>query len=143
MVSGGVHGDGDQAAEGLPGDAFRCPDKSVNFSFILCYDISRFGRLDNDEAGYWRHEFRKHGVEVVYAVENLQGDDTDDLIVSTKQWLAREYSRKIGEYVCRNIISRSGDARERARAFNIGGWRRSATTPLPRQGRQAGTASCG
>ncbi len=94
--------------------------KSLNFSYIICYDISRFGRLDNDEAGYWRHEFRKHGVEVVYAVENLQGDDTDDLIVSTKQWLAREYSRKIGEYVCRNIVSRSGDAKERARAFNIG-----------------------
>jgi len=34
----------------------------------------------------------------------LQGDDTDDLIVSTKQWLAREYSRKIGEYVCRTLF---------------------------------------
>ncbi len=73
--------------------------KSINFNHILCYDISRFGRLDNDEAGYYRHEFRKHGIEVVYVKENLQGDDTDDLIVSTKQWLAREYSRKIGEYV--------------------------------------------
>ncbi|HHN45933.1 MAG TPA: hypothetical protein ENN09_00700, partial [Planctomycetes bacterium] len=82
--------------------------------------IFAFGRLDNDEAGYYRHEFRKHGVEVVYVVENLQGDDTDDLIVSTKQWLAREYSRKIGEYVCRNIVSRSGDAKAKAQAFNIG-----------------------
>ena len=94
--------------------------KNVNFNYILCYDISRFGRLDNDEAGYYRHEFRKHGVEVIYVVENLQGDDTDDLIVSTKQWLAREYSRKIGEYVCRNIVSRSGNAKAKARAFNIG-----------------------
>ncbi len=94
--------------------------RSINFSFVLCYDISRFGRLDNDEAGYYRHELRRHGVEVVYAVENLQGDDTDDLIVSTKQWLAREYSRKISEYVCRNIVSRSGDAKSKARAFNIG-----------------------
>ena len=95
-------------------------NKTINFNHILCYDISRFGRLDNDEAGYYRHEFRRHGVEVVYVVENLQGDDTDDLIVSTKQWLAREYSRKIGEYVCRNIVSRSGDAKAKARAFNIG-----------------------
>ncbi|TET34875.1 MAG: recombinase family protein [Planctomycetota bacterium] len=94
--------------------------KNVNFSYILCYDISRFGRLDNDEAGYYRHEFRKHGVEIIYVTENLQGDDTDDLIVSTKQWLAREYSRKIGEYVCRNIVSRAGDAKDKARAFNIG-----------------------
>ncbi|MHC4740342.1 MAG: recombinase family protein [Planctomycetota bacterium] len=94
--------------------------KSINFSHILCYDISRFGRLDNDEAGYYRHEFCKHGVEIVYVAENLKGDDTDDLIVSTKQWLAREYSRKIGEYVCRNIVSRAGDAREKARTFNIG-----------------------
>jgi DNA invertase Pin-like site-specific DNA recombinase len=94
--------------------------KSINFNYILCYDISRFGRLDNDEAGYYRHEFRKHGVEIIYVVENLQGDDTDDLIVSTKQWLAREYSRKIGEYVCRNIVSRSGNAKAKAQAFNIG-----------------------
>jgi DNA invertase Pin-like site-specific DNA recombinase len=94
--------------------------QNVNFNYILCYDISRFGRLDNDEAGYYRHEFRKHGVEVVYVSENLQGDDTDDLIVSTKQWLAREYSRKIGEYVCRNIVSRTGEAKDKARAFNIG-----------------------
>lgn len=94
--------------------------KAINFNYILCYDISRFGRLDNDEAGYYRHEFRKYGVEVIYVTENLQGDDTDDLIVSTKQWLAREYSRKIGEYVCRNIVSRAGNAKDKARAFNIG-----------------------
>ena len=94
--------------------------KEINFNYILCYDISRFGRLDNDEAGYYRHEFRKYGVEVIYVTENLQGDDTDDLIVSTKQWLAREYSRKIGEYVCRNIVSRAGNAKDKARAFNIG-----------------------
>jgi len=94
--------------------------KALNFKYVICYDISRFGRLDNDEAGYYRHEFRKAGVDIIYAVENLQGDDTDDLIVSTKQWLAREYSRKIGEYVCRNIVSRTGDAHAKARAFNIG-----------------------
>ena len=95
-------------------------NKTLNFKYVLCYDISRFGRLDNDEAGYYRHRFRQCGIEVVYIQENLQGDDTDDLIVSTKQWLAREYSRKIADYVARNIITRSQKAAMAKRAFSIG-----------------------
>lgn len=34
------------------------------FDVIVVYDVKRFGRVDNDEAGYYRHVLRNHGVEV-------------------------------------------------------------------------------
>src|SRR5262245_40061156 len=57
-----------------------------DFRFVLCYDVKRFSRGDNDEAGYYRHILRKKGVDVVYASENFSGDDTDDLLRPVKQW---------------------------------------------------------
>jgi len=37
-----------------------------DFDIIVVYDVKRFGRIDNDEAGYYRHLLRTHGVEVLY-----------------------------------------------------------------------------
>jgi DNA invertase Pin-like site-specific DNA recombinase len=34
------------------------------FGVIACYDVKRFARVDNDEAGYYRHLLRIGGVEV-------------------------------------------------------------------------------
>ncbi len=61
-----------------------------DFTLIVCYDVKRFGRVDNDEAGYYRHLLRQHGVQVRYASENFAGDGTDDLMRPVKQWQARE-----------------------------------------------------
>ena len=36
------------------------------FDLIIVYDVKRFGRIDNDEAGFYRHRLRTHGVEVRY-----------------------------------------------------------------------------
>ena len=47
-------------------------------SHVLCYDVKRFGRLDNDETGYFRHLLRQAGVEVIYVSGNFSGDDTDE-----------------------------------------------------------------
>ena len=63
------------------------------FSYVIVYDVKRFGRLDNDEAGYYRHILRTHGVEVLYVGENFSGDATDDLLRPVKQWPAREESK--------------------------------------------------
>ena len=41
------------------------------FDLIIVYDVKRFGRVDNDEAGYYRHRLRTHGVEVRYVSENF------------------------------------------------------------------------
>jgi len=59
------------------------------FDLIVVYDVKRFGRIDNDEAGYYRHRLRTHGVEVRYVSENFNGDCTDDLLRPVKQWQAR------------------------------------------------------
>ena len=37
----------------------------ADFRHVLCYDVKRFSRGDNDEAGYYRHLLRKHKIEVV------------------------------------------------------------------------------
>jgi DNA invertase Pin-like site-specific DNA recombinase len=51
-----------------------------HFDKIIVYDVKRFGRVDNDEAGYYRHILKTHGVEVLYVTENFNGDTTDDLL---------------------------------------------------------------
>ena len=56
------------------------------FDLIVVYNVKRFGRVDNDEAGYYRHLLRTHGVEVRYVNENFNGDATDDLLGPVKQW---------------------------------------------------------
>ena len=76
------------------------------FQAILTWDVRRFSRGDNDEAGYYRFLLRQHGVEVVYISENFRGDDTDDLILGTKQWLARQESKDKSRDVIRGQLPR-------------------------------------
>ncbi len=52
----------------LVADAGR---RSCPFRYVIVYDVKRFGRVDNDEAGYYRHLLRSHGVEVIYVSENF------------------------------------------------------------------------
>ena len=59
---------------------------SRQFGIIIVYDVKRFGRIDNDEAGYYRHRLRLCGVEIRYVSENFNGDTTDDLLRPVKQW---------------------------------------------------------
>ena len=75
------------------------------FEAILVWDIRRFSLGDVDEAGYYRHLLRQHGVEVIYVAENLTGDDTDDLIIGTKQWLARQESKDKSKVTFRGMLS--------------------------------------
>lgn len=79
------------------------------FSFVIVYDVKRFGRLDNDEAGYYRHILRVHGVEVIYVSENFSGDSTDDLLRPVKQWQAREESKDLSKVTIRGLLSRIQD----------------------------------
>lgn len=77
-----------------------------DFDTILVWDIKRFSRGDNDEAGHYRYLLRQNGIEVVYISENLRGDDSDDLVLGTKQWLAREESKDKSRDVIRGQLSR-------------------------------------
>ncbi len=77
------------------------------FDIIVVYDVKRFGRIDNDEAGYYRHILRSHGVEVRYVSENFNGDYTDDLLRPVKQWQARQESRDLSKVTIRGLLSKS------------------------------------
>ncbi len=82
--------------------ASDCP-----FQYILVYDVKRFGRLDNDEAGYYRFQLRRAGVEVVYTSEGFSGDDSDDLLRPVKQWQARNESKDLSKVTIRGLLSRT------------------------------------
>jgi DNA invertase Pin-like site-specific DNA recombinase len=77
------------------------------FDTIMVYDVKRFGRIDNDEAGYYRHILRTNGVEVRYASENFNGDTTDDLLRPVKQWQARQESKDLSKVTIRGLLSKS------------------------------------
>lgn len=76
------------------------------FDKIVVYDVKRFGRTDNDEAGYYRHILRTNGVEVIYVSENFNGDVTDDLLRPVKQWQARQESKDLSKVTIRGLLSK-------------------------------------
>lgn len=88
------------------------------FQYVLVYDVSRFGRVDSDEAGYHRHLLRKSGVEVVYVAEGFTGTESDDLLRSFKQHNARQESIKTSRDTLRGQVT---NAR--------GGWWSGGTPP--------------
>ncbi len=81
--------------------------RSCDFGFVVVYDVKRFGRVDNDEAGYYRHILRTEGVEIIYVSENFTGDGTDDLLRPVKQWQAREESKDLAKVVIRGQLSKT------------------------------------
>jgi len=92
------------------------------FSRVIVYDVKRFGRIDNDEAGYYRHLLRSCGVEVMYASENFSGDSTDDLLRPVKQWQARQESKDLAKVTIRGLVSKATSATKRASEERSGGW---------------------
>ena len=95
---------GRQAFQQMIGDA---ESPTHRFDIIVVYDVKRFGRIDNDEAGYYRYILRTHGVEVRYVSENFNGDTTDDLLRPVKQWQARQESRDLSKVTIRGLLSKS------------------------------------
>ena len=82
---------------------------TCRFDYIVVYDVKRFGRVDNDEAGYYRHLLRINGVEVSYTSENFNGDSTDDLLRPVKQWQARQESKDLSKVTIRGLLSKVPD----------------------------------
>jgi DNA invertase Pin-like site-specific DNA recombinase len=83
--------------------------QSSNRSFdkIIVYDVKRFGRIDNDQAGYFRYILKTNNVELLYVTENFNGDTTDDLLRPVKQWLARQESKDLSKVTIRGLLSKS------------------------------------
>ena len=78
-----------------------------NFGVVIVYDVKRFGRIDNDEAGYYRHTLRTHSVEVRYVSEEFCGSGTDDLLRPVKQWQARQESKDLAKVAIRGLLSKA------------------------------------
>lgn len=91
---------------------------SQPFDVIIVYDVKRFGRIDNDEAGYYRHQLRTHGVDVRYVTENFNGNATDDLLRPVKQWQARQESKDLSKVTIRGLLSKMDDRN----GGSAGGW---------------------
>ncbi len=84
-------------------------DAACPFTAVLVYDVKRFGRLDNDETGYYRHILKQSGVDVVYVAEGFNGDDTDDLLRPVKQWQARQELKDLSKVTIRGLVSKADD----------------------------------
>ena len=97
-----------------------------DFASVVVYDVKRFGRLDNDEAGYYRHILRQNSVDVLYVAEGFSApgsesafSDTDDLLRPVKQWQARQESKDLSKVTIRGLLSKSE-----------GGWWMGGAPPL-------------
>src|SRR5436309_9657351 len=74
----------------------------VNFSSILVYDISRWGRFqDADESAYYEYVCRRAGVAVHYCAEQFENDGSpvSTIVKGVKRAMAGEYSRELSAKV--------------------------------------------
>ena len=73
-----------------------------NYSSILVYDVSRWGRFqDADESAYYEYICRRAGVAVHYCAEQFENDGSpmSTIIKSIKRTMAGEYSRELSTKV--------------------------------------------
>jgi DNA invertase Pin-like site-specific DNA recombinase len=77
-------------------------DGQINFSSILVYDVSRWGRFqDADESAYYEYMCRRAGVSVHYCAEQFENDGSpvSTIVKSVKRAMAGEYSRELSTKV--------------------------------------------
>ena len=79
---------------------------SRDFSLILVYDVSRWGRFqDVDEAAHYEFLCRQAGAATVYVAESFQADASPytAIVKNLKRTMAAEYSRDLSEKVHRAL----------------------------------------
>jgi DNA invertase Pin-like site-specific DNA recombinase len=75
---------------------------AADFSAILVYDVSRWGRFqDIDESVYWDYVCKRAGVEIHYCAEPFLNDRSLSSLIlkSLKRTMAGEYSRELSTKV--------------------------------------------
>src|SRR5439155_9920593 len=72
---------------------------------VLCYDVSRFSRLDPEEAAFHEGSLRRAGVRVIYTHESgaNESGSTGHLVKALKRVLAHDYSQKLSQVVQRGL----------------------------------------
>lgn len=73
------------------------------FDYVLVFDVSRWGRFqDQDEAAFWEYRCKKQGKQVVYVSKGFSKEENQllsHLQISIERYMAAEYSRALGEKV--------------------------------------------
>lgn len=75
---------------------------SADFTLILVYDVSRWGRFqDADESAYYEYRCRRAGIQVVYCAEQFENDGSpvSTIVKGVKRAMAGEYSRELSAKV--------------------------------------------
>src|SRR4029077_20666778 len=74
----------------------------ADFSVILVYDVSRWGRFqDADESAYYEYICRRAQIEVHYCGEQFENDGSpiSTIVKGVKRAMAGEYSRELSAKV--------------------------------------------
>ncbi|MGD9738425.1 MAG: recombinase family protein [Parvibaculaceae bacterium] len=90
----------------------------ADFSAILVYDVSRWGRFqDADESAYYEYICRREGIAVHYCAEQFENDGSPvaTIVKGVKRAMAGEYSRELSAKVF------AGQCRLIERGFRQGG----------------------
>lgn len=75
---------------------------AADFSTILVYDVSRWGRFqDADESAYYEYICRRAGIQVAYCAEQFENDGSpvSTIVKGVKRVMAGEYSRELSTKV--------------------------------------------
>jgi DNA invertase Pin-like site-specific DNA recombinase len=75
---------------------------NADFSTILVYDVSRWGRFqDADESAYYEYICRRMGITVQYCAEQFENDGSpvSTIVKGVKRAMAGEYSRELSAKV--------------------------------------------
>src|SRR5579883_5065 len=82
----------------------------ANFSYVLVYDVSRWGRFqDTDESAHYEFICKQAGVKVAYCAEQFDNDGSmlSSIMKNLKRVMAAEYSRELGIKIhagaCRSV----------------------------------------
>ena len=72
----------------------------INFSSILAYDVSRWGRFqDADESAYYEYVCRRAGVSVLYCAEQFENDGSPmSSVMKTMKQTNAEALRRFKEF---------------------------------------------
>lgn len=112
-----IHEEADEGISGLlakrPGferifrDWVENPD-APSFEYILVYDVSRWGRFqDQDQAGHYVYLCKKHNKEVIYVSQGFPDQSNrlfSSLEISIQRYMAAEYSRQLSEKVFHGCV---------------------------------------
>lgn len=75
---------------------------NADFSVILVYDVSRWGRFqDADESAYWEYRLKQMDIRVIYVAEQFENDGSpvSTIVKGVKRAMAGEYSRELSAKV--------------------------------------------